>query len=210
MAEQKFTTSFIPKKSVRAPKVGGPSFKSGTSFLTTITLVIFIATLFVTGGTYVYKLSLKGRIETQQKNLVKARGAFDPDFISQATRLNDRLMSVRSLIDDHVAPSQVFSLLENETLSTVRFDSLRYYEDEDNKLRLDVSGLAKGFQSIVLQSDRYGNTGKVRDVLFSDLQPTEEGLVSFSFGGTVESRAVSYRNLVDTIPIQSSGNNDEE
>lgn len=207
MAEQKYTTSFIPKKPIQVSKKPGKISKGGASFMTMITLVIFIATLVAAGGVYVYQLSLNGRIETQNKNLLKARESFNSEFIAQATRLNDRIESVRSLVNNHVAPSQIFKLLEDETLTTVRFNSLRYYEDEDNKLRLDVSGLAKGFQSIVLQSDRYGNTGKLRDVLFASLQPTEEGLVSFTFDGSVEPRAILYRNLVDLIPVQS--NNEE-
>jgi hypothetical protein len=210
MVEQKFKTSFIPKKQAQPSHKIGRVVKSGASLMTVIATVIFIISLIAAGVVFAYKYTLKGKVESQKQDLIKAKQGIDPVFIANATRLNDRIKSVQSLIDKHVAPSQLFTLLENETLKTVRFNSLQYFQDDDGNLGLEISGEAKSYQSIVLQSDRYGFTGKIRDVLFSGLQPiVEENIISFDFEGLVEPAAVLYSNLLNAVPIQEDNNNEE-
>lgn len=204
MVEQKFKTSFIPKKQTQPGNSIGRVVKGGSGLVSGLSVIIFIITLVAAGGVYAYKYTLKGKVSSQKQALIAAKQGIDPVFISNTTRLNDRIKSVKSLISKHVAPAQIFTLLENETLKTVRFDSLQYSQTEDGELNLSLSGEAKSYQSIVLQSDRYGNTGKIRDVLFSGLQPVKEsGVISFDFEGLVEPATVLYSNLLNAVPVQA-------
>jgi len=192
--QTKFTTSFIPKKPL-SPTVAG--YKSSSSYLTIITVAIFLGTLVFGVGVFVYKLSVEREINSQLDQLQKAKSEFDVNFIKEATRLNTKITAVKTLIDKHQAPSAVFDLLQETTLATVRFNSFKYSTDKTKgTIAIDASGVGLGYPSIVLQSDEFGKTGALKDVVFSSVQPNESGLVSFSFKSAVDPSIVLYRKKI--------------
>lgn len=199
MPETKFTTSFIPKKPVVTASKGGKIKKGGTGFFSLITFFIFIVAIVGFGAVFFYEINLKNQKEAQIVNLQKAREFFDPEFVSEANRLNSRLLGVKELINKHTSPSQIFALFEIDTLKTVRFNSMSFGSTADGKISVSASGIARGFESIVLQSDRYGKSGYLRDVIFSGLQPNAQGFVSFTFQGTVDPKLINYRETLASV-----------
>ncbi len=203
--EPKFTTSFIPKKQVTVSS-GKASFTSGVSFFTLLTSVILIAVILFAAGLFLYRLTLEQRISSQLLTLEKVRESFEQNFISQATRLNSRIVSASKILDKHLAPSAIFDLLEEFTLQTISFNSFEFSDNVDGKIIVRGSGEGDSFASVVLQSDEFGKSGYMRDVLFSDLEPNTNGNVSFSFEATLDPQLVLYRKGL--IPIQSSSESD--
>lgn len=192
--QTKFTTSFIPKKPL-TPTVSG--YKSSSNYLTIICVAIFLGTLAFGGGVFVYKLSVEREIVYQLDQLQKAKSEFDVNFIKEATRLNTKIAAVKTLIDKHQAPSAVFGLLQETTLETVRFNNFKYSTDKSKgTITIDASGVGLGYPSIVLQSDEFGKTGALKDVVFSSVQPNENGLVSFSFKSGIDPSLVLYRKTL--------------
>ncbi len=196
--QTKFTTSFIPKKPL-TPAVEG--YKSSSSYLTIVTVAIFLGTLVFGGGLFIYKISVEREIASQLDQLKKVKSEFDVNFIKEATRLNTKINAVKILIDKHQAPSAVFELLQETTLATVRFNNFKYSTDKTKgNINIDASGVGLGYPSIVLQSDEFGKTGALKDVVFSSVQPSESGLVSFSFKSGIDPTLVLYRkNLVSSL-----------
>jgi len=203
--QTKFTTSFIPRKPV-TPTVSG--YKGPTSnYLTIVTVAIFLGTLVFGGGVFAYKLSVKKDISNQIEDLKKSRAEFDEKFIKEATRLNTKITAVKTLIDKHQAPSAVFDLLQETTLSSVRFNNLKYSTDKTKgAITLDAAGVGVGYQSIVLQSDEFGKTGALRDVVFSSVQPNDSGLVSFAFKSGIDPALVLYRKTLASNDIPEKTN----
>lgn len=195
--QTKFTTSFIPKKPVTSTVTG---YKSSSNYMTIIAVAIFLGTLTFGGGVFAYKITVQKQISDQIDQLKKAKGEFDAKFIKEATRLNTKIMAVKILIDNHQAPSAVFDLLQATTLNTVRFNNLKYATDKTKGgISLDASGVGIGYQSIVLQSDEFGKTGALKDVVFSSVQPTEGGLVSFSMKSGLDPATVLYRKTLVSV-----------
>jgi hypothetical protein len=192
--QTKFTTSFIPKKPV-TPTVAG--YKTSSNYLTIITVAIFLGTLAFGAGVFAYKLTIEQQIISQIDQLKKAKAEFDINFIKEATRLNTKIIAVKTLIDNHQAPSAVLDLLQETTLSTVRFNNLKYTTDKaKGTITIDASGVGTGYPSIVLQSDEFGKTGALKDVVFSSVQPNENGLVTFSFKSGIDPALVLYRKTL--------------
>lgn len=196
MAEQKFTTSFIPKKPIQTVGVGGRLGRSSTNIFSLIALLIFLATIIVTAGVFVYKIKLQNDIEKQNVNLYETVKKLDNElkFVDEATKLNERMIGVQKLLDSHMSPSQIFFLLESKTLETVKFDKLDFKRDEKNNLILSGTGVASNFESIIQQSDEYGKNSYLRDVIFSNLQNKEGSLVSFSFESNIDRNFILYVN----------------
>lgn len=194
--ETKYTTSFIPKEPVYANK-NNFSRKSGPSVMMLIGLVIFFSAILVAVGFLGWKIQTQNIIEEQIGELVEARDSFDEDTISAATRLNDRIIAVKDLLDKHKAPSAVFAFLEDSILETVQLKSLEYSTEDDGTIRITGDGIALRFESVVLQSDEFGKTGVFKDVLFSDVQSTGPNLpVSFVTESSVDNKAVLYRRKI--------------
>lgn len=211
--EPKFKTSFIPKKPVATP---GPSSASnrlaGINFFTLLATVIFLAAILFAAGLFMYKLTIEQRIEAQLATLDKVRQSFEPNFIAQATRLNSRIEAAESILESHIAPSAIFEILEESTLQTVALSSFVFRDNVEGQVVVEAKGEGDSFRSIVLQSDEYGRSGYMRDVLFGGLAPNERGNVNFTFEAVIDPRLVLYqRNLVPVRQdeAQSGQNNDE-
>lgn len=200
MSETKFTTSFIPKKPTTTVTAGGRiRRKRGSNLFATLTTFLFLGVIVFGVGVYLYKISVEQQIERQIESLNRARSEFNPEFIDRATRLNDRIKGVVNLLNSHVSPSQLFTLLEDYTLQTVKFDSLDYTTSEDGDIILSAAGVGRGFPSIVLQSDEFGRTGFMKDVLFSGLEPDENDLVRFTVDSVLDRELIIYRNSLRPV-----------
>lgn len=200
---KKYTTSFIPRKAVAVPNT--PYVKSGgPSLLSIIGFFIFIVSLLSAGGVYVWKIQTMRNIDSQIADLKKAKESFDEKTIAAATRLNDRIKAVKTLLDEHKSPSQVFEVLQKVTLETVRFKNLAYTTATDGKINIKASGVANDFESVVLQSDQLGVTGLFKDVLFSEVQSAGQNLVTFSLTANLEPQSVLYRKKFDSLSSVTS------
>lgn len=207
--DQQMRTSFIPKK-----PIGDSSDSSlegtGMGFFSLITFMIFIATVAFSVGVFVWEKTLLSQIETQKSELKAARDSFDSGFIDQATRLSNRIQYGRERLDMHTALTALFDILERNTLHTISFGSFSFVAESDTTLRVSASGVGEGFESIVLQSDRFGETDFFRDVLFSNLQQTDDGIVTFSFESTVEAQPLFYLETINASGTTTISNESED
>lgn len=190
---QKYTTSFIPKKPVAVP-TAGYSRSSGPRIMTLIGMFVFLASLLLGAGVYLWKIQINSSISAQIESLKKSRAEFDNDTLAAATRLNERINVAKNLLDKHKSPSRMLELLEDTTLVTVRFKNLTYATQADGSIKVGGSGVASGFKSVILQSNEMGKTGQLRDVMFSDVQSTTGNLVSFTLNSLLEEKVVLYKN----------------
>lgn len=205
--DPKFTTSFIPKKQVAISSKGISSIAPALSFTTLLSSVIIVATVLFSAGLFLFRLTLEKSIEDQYSTLEKVKQSFEPTFISQATRLNKRITSSVKILDNHLAPSAIFELLEEFTLQTISFKTFEFSDNVDGKIIVKGGGEGDSFASVVLQSDEFGKSGYMRDVLFSDLQPNAAGNVNFEFEATLDPQLILYakelvpaKDVVEELP----------
>ncbi len=207
--ETKFNTSFIPKKPV-STNSGQVVKKSGGNIFSTIGLFLFILSLIGAAGVFLWKNQTQNAIDSQIEQLQLARREFDEQTIAAATRLNNKIEAVKHLLDNHVAPSTIFNILEESTLASVRFNNLRYSTTDSGTIDISGSGRALSFESVVLQSDELGNSD-FRDVLFDNVQQNEAGDgVTFSMNASIDKNVVLYRNNIDGSIQQTNVFQEEE
>lgn len=207
-------TSFIPKKPIETPTNSGGKTSTfttkkskGRTFISLISTIIFLATLAAVGGVFFYQFTLEKRIESQVASLQRTRDEFDERFIQDATRLNERINNATKLLDNHLSPSSIFALLEEYTLQTVSFNNFTFQDTKDGNIKVAGSGEAQRFETIVLQSDSFGQSGFMRNVLFTDLNPNiDRGIIEFSFSATLDPRLILYRN---SLPENFETNTEE-
>ncbi len=192
--DTKFQTSFIPKKNLEQA-VSRPGTGKISVFLV-ISIVIFILTLAVAGGVFAYKKSLIADIADMNRRLVEAKNSFEPESVEKWDVFGKRLKASKKLIDAHTTLSSVFDLLENKTLGTVKFKGFSYDMSDSGTITISMSGEAKNFSSIALQSDIFGQEKFIKTPVFSELNPDKSGNIVFKFTTTLDPELVSYRKNV--------------
>lgn len=211
MAELK--ASFIPKAPIQK-KV--PRRRKPIGFLFIVTFSIFLITVAAAGGVYLYKLFLNGEEAALTESIERARQAIDPVLIDELQQFDFRLKIAERLLNNHVALSSLFELLEDLTLQTVRFESFRFSVEGAGNAGLLLSGEAKSFASVALQSDVFSRNPDIKNPIFSNLQPGDKGQVTFNFSADIDKELLLYTNYTDTFseipppPVEEEIEPDEE
>lgn len=198
--DNQIKTSFIPRKTIDAAvnfqtglKV--PTHKVGRTIFSLFATLVFIASLVALGLVYTWHLKLEKDIIQQVEQMREARKNFDEKFIQNASRLDTRIVEAGKILQNHMSPSSLYGLLEEYTLQTIAFSNFSFKDNLDGTIGVSGQGEAKRYESIVLQSDAFGKSGYLRNVIFTNLRPDQNNeSVGFSFEATLDPKLVFYRN----------------
>ena len=195
--EPQFRSSFIPKKPVSSTPLrkqgGGPV---GLLFL--LTLIAFVIVLALTAGVLLYQQFLVRSIERKGVLLEEARSAIEPALIEELTRLDTRINTADALIERHIALSRLFEFLENNTIQDVQFTSFQFALLSSGEANMLLSGIAKSFNAVALQSDIFGRSRLISNPIFSGLNVTEKKDVAFNISAFVSPDLLSYRSIAES------------
>jgi hypothetical protein len=193
--EVKMQTSFIPKKPIIESRSGG----SGMSLLLLLSIIVFIVSVALVGGIFVWRKSLIIKIEKSKADLVAAKESYEQDTINPLIRLNDRIEQSEVLLSKHLAVSPIFLLLENNTLKNVRLKNMSFSFAGEGKTKIDISGTAASYGTLSKQADAFGDAS-LRDYIsqpvISGFSPNADGTVAFNFNAIVNSSLVMYKNIL--------------
>lgn len=194
--ETKLQTSFIPKK----PVVDSRPSSGGISLFLLIAIILFIVSVALGGGVWVWKNSLVKQIAENKSKLESVRASYEEGTINDLIKLDDRIREAKTLLDNHIAVSPVFDLMEQNILQKVRLKTMKFVYGPDKKIKVELTGTARSYEVLSKQAEAFGNvavtTGKISQPVISDFSLTPDGNVSFSFNTMVDSRSVSYAELL--------------
>jgi len=210
MAEIK--TSFIPKKSLGPAPTKAGSRPVGLLML--LAILLFVTAALVHGGAFLYEKQIELSIKGKQEQLKKAEAAFDPGLLELLDRLASKIDIIQGsqgsngggLLGRHVTLIPLFGYLESTTLPTVRFKNLQYNLQSDGTAKIKMSGLARDYSSVALQSAEYTRRDApqyFREIVFTDLNLDPLGSVTFNFSATVVPELLSYH---EAVKLQSQVN----
>lgn len=224
--ETTFQTSFIPKQPITETRQSRSSGGSVSIFIF-ISIILLIASIVSAGLVYVYKVTLEKGVARSEEELARAKDAFDGDFIAELQAADKRLRAANDVVESHVVLSPIFEILQSSTLKTVRFTKFSHsIIGTGNTARVEVkmSGKARDYTAIALQSDALTKSKYIKDPLFSNLTLDEQSNVLFDLTFSVDPQLVLFTNViskegvgdqktVDTLPknkvedVGSSSNN---
>ncbi|MFA7252766.1 MAG: hypothetical protein WC027_02825 [Candidatus Paceibacterota bacterium] len=195
--ETKMQTSFIPKK----PIVESRSEGTGISLFLLLSIIVFIVSVAMCGGVWIWQKSLVGQIEKDKADLESARATYEEDAINNLIRLDNRISVSNDLLEQHLAISPVFVLLEQKVLKNVQLKTMKFSFGTGNQIKIDLTGNARNYDALLKQADALGKPD-VKDYLYqpvvSDFNPTENGTIAFSFTALLTPKLVSYPVKIST------------
>ncbi len=192
--DTRFQTSFIPKKPV---DTGAIRSSGDVNFFLLLSIIILIITAAATGGVFLYKISLTQQVKEKDAQLKQAQESFGLERIKYLQQRSAQLSAAKALLDNHVAPTALFAMLEEHTLKTVRFKTFTLSAD-GGAVTLSMGGEARGFNAVAYQSEVF--TGLTKEFLsptFSNFALDEKGNVSFNFETRVNPQIILYRTALE-------------
>jgi hypothetical protein len=196
-------TTFVPRR----PTLAAPQITSsrGPDFVALLATFLFVGSALAAGGVYLWRWNLTRQIEGQAAQLEKAKDSFDPKFVEQATLLNDRIVAANTILDDHLAPTELLEIFSQFTLKSVAFQSFTAIHQADGAVGITATGVGKTFESVVLQSDWFGegpdgDGARLKDVVFSRLGENDRKEATFNFAATIPGDRILFSRSITQIP----------
>lgn len=201
--ETKFQTSFIPKKPIVPTNVSGGN-KPTISIILTLGVLVFLASILLAGGSYLYKRTLITSQDKYKKELAKKEKQFNIDLIEKLKKANTRIDTATRILDNHLAVSQIFNIISQFTIEKVRFMSMDVTTpvNASEGVKIDMRGYGTNLSSVAFQSDvfakleKYGLRKIVKNPIMSEPNFDAGGTVSFGFSAIIDPDSISYTKSV--------------
>lgn len=155
-----------------------------------LSLAVFLLIAATIGGVFFLNRAqlqaqeqLRQQIKTKETNL-------ETGVLSQIFLLDKRLKNLRKILSTHVAPSNVISFLELNTLPDVRLGSLNV---DIAARRMDTGAVAANFATVAKQIGIFERSDQVERVEFGGLSIGNERQISFRLSITFKEGFMIYK-----------------
>jgi hypothetical protein len=194
--------TFIPHEAVTsaAARRGGGGL---TELFLLVGILLFVISCALGIGVFLYTQYLQNSNTSKLSQLNTAEASFDPSLIQQLTRLDTRMTAAQSLLSTHLAPSDIFAMLQSSTVQDISFSSLQLDATNPQHITLTMAGVAGSVNSIALQAQVFSQSGIIQSPIFSNID-AQRGGVNFDFTGLINPSAISYEGFVSGSAGQSS------
>ena len=179
----------MPKQSLDTTK---KKRSTGTWLLTSIAGVILIVSLLSAAGVFFYERMVEANVTDMRDRLERMRSAFEPSLIAELKRLDGRLTTLNTILGGHMAFSEFFTVLEQNTLQSVRFNQFSYSIDPEKGPQVTLAGQATNYSSVALQSDIFGVNRFFHNPIFSDMTLDNKGNVTFNVSFFIDKELITY------------------
>ena len=198
--DTKFQPSFIPKK----PLIPGlrPERAESVSFFSVVAILIFLLALASSAGAFLYKKYVENKLDDVTSAIKAAEDESQPSLILSLARHAKRIDVAKNLLQNHVAPSAVFALLEKNTVVSTRFTDYQYSSvNELGEIAVNLRGVGESFNAVALQSQETAKSQDFENAVFSGLALDERGNVLFNMNANVKGESLLY----DTVRMLGEG-----
>ncbi len=197
------STSFIPKRPVSTePASSSSSHRGSIGLLSVVTIVIILGTILAFGGVYLYEQTLSSQKVKLQQQITTAQNGLGSTFVADMKRLSLRINGVKSLLQNHVTVSPIFAALQATTLQSVQYKTFTYEFTTDpgtnaQVVQVEITGTAKDYNTLALQSDAYAKSSLIKNPVFSALTVQDKSsLVDFKLTFSVDPSSLSYESFI--------------
>lgn len=194
--KEKKQNSFIPKA-----RSSASSEESFYNPFTVTGISIFSIVILVSAIFFFYGMYLDYQIEETEKNLVDVDEIFKPEFVQDLIIANARIRASEKSLEERVAPTVIFEVLEELTSESIYFDNFNYRSHKVNgedKTVVVLNGIAPTFNALAFQTDVFKEEEKVNEVLVRNIRLVD-GLILFNATLSFEEEVILYKENIENI-----------
>lgn len=171
-----------------------------TSYFMMAAVLLFIVSIGAAGGVYFSKSYYESSQSEYKNQLAQREKQFNPNLIEDLKRQNVKIDFGKQLLNNHVAMSQIFDIVQRLTTEKVRFTSMDLTTGATGAdgVKINMKGYGTSLSVVAFQSDvlgkleKYGLRNVVKNPILSDPALDTNGLVSFGFTATIDPKYLTY------------------
>ena len=183
--------SLIAKSKIEYAKPAPGQAGKGLGILVFIAFLFLVAVGLVYGGIFLYKRSLDESLISLTQDLSDLEEQLKTQDIENISRVDHGLLTARSLLSKHIYTSQLFKVLEDNTLADVYYTGFTYKFSEGGSV--DLLGIAKDYVALHRQLEQFRALPAVSDVVFKAVQVVEGGKVGFTIAVQFTENTLRFR-----------------
>ncbi len=192
--ENKFQTSFIPKKSF--DDSGKVRIKTPHNLLSYISVILIVVSIASAICVFAYSFILNRRAEAAKQEVITKEREFNYDAVQDIVDVDNQLISGNILLENHTAISNLFEVLEENTIKNLRFNEFEFTYLSPSRIVLTMKGEASTFGAVARQAEIFSSGSSTKryfnDAIFSEVDRNEEGDVVFSFLTSINPSLIVY------------------
>lgn len=142
--------------------------------------------LLVAGGEFAYGQFLSHVETARAAELQKQQDSVSDQTVKDYIHLKDRIASSETLLDNHVILSRFFDDLEGVTLQNVQFKSLTITVAGDGSAKVDMSGVAKNFNALAVESNTIASDKNFKSAILSGFALDSTNHVQFKLTADID------------------------
>lgn len=170
-----FQSSFIPKDPVTEQAFQ----KKKAGFIGVLAVSLFLSSVVIAVGVYVYQVMLKGDIESLKEELAQAEKSIDKKTIGELSDFAKKIDIAKKLVDRHHVVTNFLDVLSSSTVRSVQFSEFSYSGLKETELLIKLSGKADSYAAVALQDSVLSKVKEFRSLAFSNMGLNEKGSVIF-------------------------------
>lgn len=134
-----------------------------------IATAFLLASVILAVGLMFYKDYVAATLESEKKALEEERKRFNEGNIASVTELDRRIAAAYYVLDNHIAPSKIFDVLELTTKDRVQFTNFDFTRRPSGDVTLTIEGSTPEFKTVALQALQFGRDPLMKDSVFTQL-----------------------------------------
>ncbi len=196
-------TSFVPLPTQSHFKKSRQPFF--VSIVDITILGVFILSIFMALGMYVYQIYLYNQLESAQKAVQIIQHSTTP--VQKLITLNNRIITAQKLLDTHTTMSRFFDVLSFGTPKNISFSSLNIIlNPKDSIANMKAFGTATDFSTLVTESRSMKQNPDIFNINFSDISVNNNnGNIKFAVSATLSKNLIeNFSALVGSIATSTT------
>ena len=158
-------------------------------------MIIFLCGMILAVGVFIYTDMAQRDLDAKRTQLEQEKSSFSQGDILGLRALDRRIAVAQTLLDQHLAPSVVFEMLEERTQTDVQFVEFAYTRRESGSVELIFDGKAMRFNTVGLQSQQLASAPELASVIFSDVDIDVEDNVNFTITSEADTSELAYSTI---------------
>lgn len=192
--------SFIPKKPASSSAAHG-----GRGVVLALSFILFLVSSASAGIVYFWNKTLIAANDGIRADIENRKDQNYLEKIKDLKRLSQRIGEAKTILDSHISVSEVFDILEGNTLKSIRFNSLQFESSNDaDGAQITLNGSSRGYESIAYQSDVFSKARGLHGPVFSDLGVAANGEITFKLTARVDKSFINYGKLLEKGSVENT------